>query len=306
MPDRPDGLKSNRKLGRGLSQVSHVFLSGVERQAEESQEKDLEAKAEATLSEIEDFAYWMPDAGLISVTSGDGVRGKTLIAGNLGVGLYWQGRRVAVINADSGKPDILDITRDTITASLEPDAIPDQKFGSMTAVDLDDGVGGLGEIEAAARQAQFVIIDTGPRAQAGPIIWKLARLVIVLTEPTTTKMRASYAAIKRVYSLWPEGRIGLVVNMAKGHDEAEQCFRKISSACRHFLKTNLRNYGYVNHSDAVKEASEKTVPLIRAFPESKAARCIDSILRSIVMDESAIAKRRREVTLRECALKGGV
>ena len=137
------------------------------------------------------------------------------------------------------------------------------------------------------------------------MIWKFSRLVVVLAEANTEKMQASYATIKRVNSVAPNTRIGLVVNLVQSHEEAESCFRKISGVCRRFLKINLRNYGHIVHSGTVNEAYQRAVPLIRAFPESRAATCISSILGLIVMDESAIAKRRREVKAEECALKGG-
>jgi flagellar biosynthesis protein FlhG len=192
---------------------------------------------------------------------------------------------------------------------------PDGRPGRLTSVDLlgaadnTQGQGGsprrLGELERASRQAQYVFVDTSPKGGTSDLIWKIARLVVVIAEPDTDRMRASYATIKRVNSASPEGRVGLVVNMAKGHDEAEQCFRKISGVCRRFLKINLRNYGHIVFSDRVAEVCERAEPLIRAWPGSGAARCVNSILRLIVMDESAIAKRRREVRVKECALKGG-
>jgi flagellar biosynthesis protein FlhG len=295
---------SGRKLGRGLSQVSHVFLSGVERKEREA----------ALPDESMDAALWMPDAGLVSITSGEGVRGKTLLAANLGFGLYKKGHRVAVVNADRGKPDAVDIASAGIGGTGDVSA-GDGPSGGFTSLDLlsggegagGDGIGSrvLKELEAASRQTQFVIVDTCPTGGASDLVWRLARLVVVIAEPDTVKMRASYAAIKRVHSVSPDGRMGLVVNMARGHDEAEQCFRKISGVCRRFLKINLRNYGHIVFSDRVAEVCERAEPLILAYPGSRAARCVNSILRLIVMDESAIAKRRREVRVKECALKGG-
>ena len=104
---------------------------------------------------------------------------------------------------------------------------------------------------------------------------------------------------------WCNGRIGLIVNMARGRMEAGKCFRKISSVCRQFLKTNIRNYGYIVLGDAVGQACQKAIPLTRVDPESDITRCIGSILRLITMDESAIARRRREVTVKTCALREG-
>jgi MinD-like ATPase involved in chromosome partitioning or flagellar assembly len=82
-------------------------------------------------------------------------------------------------------------------------------------------------------------------------------------------------------------------------------FRKLAEISRKVLKINLRNYGYVFLDDAVPEALRQTVPLVMAFPDSRAVRCLEEILGLIAMDESAIARRRKEVKLTECALKRG-
>jgi flagellar biosynthesis protein FlhG len=129
--------------------------------------------------------------------------------------------------------------------------------------------------------------------------------VIVLTEPAIDTMRSSYVAIKRVNSAAPGVRIGLVVNRAASYAEGEQCFRKISGVSRDFLKINLRNYGIIMRDQAAKQAGERKVPLLGSFPESKASECVESITRLILMDESAIARRRTEVRPEECALRKG-
>jgi flagellar biosynthesis protein FlhG len=295
--------KRARKLGRGLSEVSSVFLSGAE-------------GADAGAADAADIRLWMPDAHIISITSGVGVCGKTLLAANLGFGLHDKGRKVAYVDADQDRPGIIELTGSAPAGGDQPFMRTNEAFGGVVAIDVESGThagdkGGagpglsIGHIDAAARLAQTVLIDTSPKMESSRAVWQLARLVLVLTEPATDKMRASYATIKQVCGVLKGGRIGLIVNMAKDYYEAEQCFRKISNVCRRFLKMNPRNYGFIVHSDAVREACGRAVPLVRAFPGSKAAACIESILGLIVMDESAIARRRREVTVEECALKGG-
>jgi flagellar biosynthesis protein FlhG len=302
MPSKQERLKGERRLGRGLSQVSHVFLSAAEKPEEKRQDAD-------------DVCLWMPDASYISVTSGERVRGKTLLAANLAFGLLHRGRTVAMVNADSGKPDLLDITGSTYSDEDARLARSNKAFGSLLAVDVfravgpSQGVDGasspLHGIELAARQAQSVVIDTSPWAMPSQAIWRLARLVIVLSEPGVEEMRSSYATIKKIHSRSPAIRIGLVVNKVRSYAEADRVFRKISSVCRGFLKINPRNYGFIIHDALVDNACERMAPLGQAFPESEAARCINSILGLIMMDESAVLKRRTEVTVTECALREG-
>ncbi|MFH1312725.1 MAG: P-loop NTPase [Candidatus Eisenbacteria bacterium] len=307
-PDRrAKTTRHSRKLGRGLSQVSHVFLSGATRE---------KTGTTAGIDDAADIRFWLPDARLISITSGAGVCGKSMVAANIGFGLYERGRKVAFVDADSDSPGIMVITGSVLAEAGHRLMKTNEAFGNIVMVgtgaraeaSAEEGSGSTaaaGHIEEAARQARTVLVDTSPRAESSLTVWQLARLILVITEPATESMQASYATIKRIRSASRRARIGVIVNKAKDHDEAEQCFRKISNVSRRFLKINIRNCGFIVHSDDVREACERAVPLSRAFPGSRAARCMNSILALIVMDESAIARRRREVTVEACASRGG-
>jgi flagellar biosynthesis protein FlhG len=301
--DEPKRPGRRRKLGRGLSDISHVFLSGAEK-------PDRESAQDAPPS------LWIPDVDVLSVTSGAGVRGKTFLAANLAFGLSLEGYRLGLVNADVVKPDILDVTG-AGPANGDPGVLKSNcGFGGIPEADLVKGVrpdvledrasaSPLETIEKLAARVQRIIIDTSPVAGTGLTIWRFARLVLVVVEPSSDGMRSSYTTIKRVHSVSPSARIGLVVNFAMDRNEAGKCFRKLSNVCRRFLKTNLRDYGYIVPSEAVERSCRMAVPLARECPESKITRCIDYIVRLIVMDQMAIARRRREVKVRACALRDG-
>ncbi len=353
-----DDVKPVRKLGRGLEEVSHIFLSGAEKPKEEEEQHRHGAKldryrpagekrlapdhlsADSPCEEPppDDAHLWLPSATYISITSGETARGKTLLTANLAFSLFLRGRKVAVVNADPDKPDVLDVTGSAGHGPTSGLMIANQAYGGIAAADALSRVGStsrdtsygsdvpgpverpgaplrdpsgtpstapLGAIEAAAREAQVVLIDTSPWADLSRSIWTISTLCIVVAEPGAEKMRASYVAIKRIHSVSPNARIGLVLNLVRSYAHGEECFRKLADVCRKFLKINVRNYGYILYDAAVNEAFQQAVPLLTAFPDSKAGRCIDSILGLIVMDESAIARRRREVTFEGCALKKG-
>lgn len=357
--DDPDANPA-RKLGRGLSEVSHLFISGQERvargvkpqqaHAQPAHPQPAEVRPPSSLNRrladsrerpsdewtAGDSGLWRPRATYISVTSGDGVRGKTFLTANLAFGLVARGRRVAVVNADVAKPDILDVlgssraesaggvgaaggayggipTADALAQSnfASPDAAvawpespgsPETPFETPSPMPFADP---LPAIEAVAREGQTVIIDIPSGADLAPAVWRISNLAIVVAEPGAEKIKASYVAIKRIHAASSGARIGLAINLIQSYAEGEECFRKLAEICRKFLKINLRNYGYVLEDAAASEALLRAVPLIKAFPDSIAARCIDSILGLICMDESAIARRRKEVTLTGCESRKG-
>jgi flagellar biosynthesis protein FlhG len=302
-PEEPKKTRKRRKLGRGLSDISHVFLSGAERPSPES-EPDIET------------CLWNPDVDILSVTSGECVRGKTFLAANLAFGLSLEGYRLALVSADPTRPDIFDVT-----GAGRPDGImgpvrSNAGFGGILEADLLGGYGtGPAEtdqtaspmqiIDKLAASVQRVVVDTAPQAKPSLSIWKAAGLVLVVTEPNSEGMKSSYLTIKHIHAVSPVLRVGLVVNFAENRHQGDKCFRKLSNVCRRFLKTNLRNYGYIVPSEAVGVVSERAVPLVREYPAHKITKCIDYIVGLIVMDQLAIARRRREVTVKACASREG-
>jgi flagellar biosynthesis protein FlhG len=305
--DRP---RPRRKLGRGLSEVSHIFLSGAEPRLPSG---DAECESGALEEAQQEPSTWLPDATYISITSGERVKGKSFVSANLAFSLRARGYRVTLLNADSDQPDVLALTECAEGGVLGDSLLTNEAFGELPVVTIyggkrnpgDSGLDIMEPLAAAGRESRLVIADTSPLADTSYTIWRHSSLVVVLTDPYMDGMRSSYVAVKRIHAAAPGVRIGLVVNNASSHAEGGQCFRKISGVSRDFLKINLRNYGIIMRDQAAKQAGERKVPLLGAFPESKASECVESIARLILMDESAIARRRTEVRPEECALRRG-
>lgn len=294
-PEEPKRRKRRRKLGRGLADISHVFLSGAEKNTPQDEPKSSPGSC-------------LADAEVLSVTSGEGLRGKTVLSAGLAFGLSLEGYKIAVVNTDASRPNILDVTGAARADSGSSEFMSNPEYGSIPEADLSAGYDAgspgapsagvaIDSIEGLARQVQRIIVDTSPVTRTGPAVWGLASLILVITEPNSEGMKSSYMTIKRIHAVSPGARIGLVVNQARDRSEAGRCHRKLSNACRRFLKTNLRNYGYIVPSEAVKEACRRSVPLAREYPGARVTRCIENIVRLIIMDQRAIARRRREVTV---------
>jgi len=309
--DKADGTVPRRKLGRGLSDVSHIFLSGAE---PGRRLPDLKVAEEEERGIEREPSDWLPDATYISVTSGERVKGKTSLAANLAFSFRGRGYRVTIVNADPDQPDLIALTGAGIEETGGDLLRSSEPFGGLPVVTIyggmrravDRGPDVVESMAAAGREARLVVADTAPLADTSYAIWKMCNLVVVITEPDIDSMRSSYVAIKRIRSAAPGVRIGLVVNRVRSYTEGEQCYRKISGVSRDFLKINLRNYGIIMRDQAAIEAGERGVPLLGAYPASQASECVEAIARLILMDESAIARRRTEVRPEECALRKGV
>ncbi len=276
-----------RKLGRGLADVAHVFLSASE---------------EKSTQPVELPEFWLLRNKIISITSGEGVRGKTLLAFALSLGMLKLGRSAALLSPDR---DLLKAALDKMCSDARSggESIPISLPHLYSFPEIDDSMTDSKMrtewVESACREAGFVIIDTPFDNLLSLQIWKLCDLVIVLTEPSTKKMQSSYATIKKIVNANKNSRIGIVVNMARGYDEAEKCFRKMSSATRSFIKINLRNYGFIPFVEPLVDLWQDGEPFGKLETFGMVTRG-EQIARSILMDESAIARRGKEVTVKPC------
>lgn len=279
-PQRP------RKLGRGLADVAHVFLSASE-----------EKKPEL----VEQPEFWLIKDKILSVTGGEGVRGKTLLAFLLSMRLGSIGRSVALISPHYEMlRTFVDQTMNLVDGWGEGIAFGRSclyPFGEISPRDTSPNSAEW--LEVPCRQAGFVIVDTPPESEFCEQVWRLSNLVLVLTEPGTRQMRSSYATIKRIVAVNKIYRVGLIVNMARGHDEGERCFRKMAGATRSYIKVNLRNYGYIPFEERLLNFWENA-GMLPDLKSCQASKRIEQIAKSILMDEAAIAKRGKEVTLRLC------
>jgi flagellar biosynthesis protein FlhG len=305
------GERPRRKLGRGLSDVSHIFLSGAE-----PKRPDPEIPVPAGSAPEGDHSQpsvWIPDATYISITSGEAARGKSMLSANLAFTLRSRGFRVTLVNADSSVPGLTELTGCAEGGATGDSFVTNEAFGELPVVSVfgarrnpgELGTEVAGPMAEAGREARLVVTDTSPVADTSYGIWRLSSLVVVVTEPAMDVMRSAYVTVKRVHAAAPGTRIGIVVNRVASHAEGEACFRKISGVSRDFLKINLRNYGIIMRDQAAVQAGERQLPLLGAFPGSKASDCVEAIARLILMDESAIARRRTEVRPEECALRRG-
>lgn len=279
-PQRP------RKLGRGLADVAHVFLSASEQKKSEL---------------VEQPEFWLIKNKILSITAGEGVRGKTLLAFLLSMRLGSLGRSVALVSPHYEMLTALVEQTTNLAGGLGEGTAFDRaciyRFGGIFPQDTSPN--NPEWLEVACRQAEFVVVDTPPQNELSTQVWRLSNLVLVLTQPGTRQMQSSYAAIKSIVTVNRICRVGLVVNMARGHDEGERCFRKMAGATRSYIKVNLRNYGYIPFEERLLNFWENAEMLLD-LESCEASKRVEQVAKSILMDEAAIAKRGKEVTLRLC------
>lgn len=237
-------------------------------------------------------------ARIITVASGKGGVGKTNLVVNLGIALAKRGSRVLIIDADLGLANV-DIVLGLTSRYNLYHVIKGEKKIHEIIVDGPEGIkvvaGGAGIQELAnlssSQRVQFIaslseldsyadiiLIDTSAGISQNVLgfIWASDETIIVTT-PEPTAIRDAYGIIKAIALGNKDAKIRLVVNMASSSEEAEDVASRIETVARQFLDIGVDKLGFILRDHLVSEAVIKQRPFIVIYPNSKAARCVESV-----------------------------
>lgn len=245
------------------------------------------------------------DTRVIAITSGKGGVGKTNIAANFSYILSMMGKRILLIDADTGLANIdvlLGITPEynlchVLHGEKTLSEVIIQGPGGIKILPSASGIQQMAELSKGQKltlldalndlneRLDFVFIDTGAGIAGNVMYFNMAAkeiIVVVSSEPTS--LTDAYALIKILYQGYSEKRFMILVNMVKTSNEARSVFRKLSNATDHFLNLSVEYLGHVPCDNGVPEAVKKQHLLADIFPSSKATRCLFSIAKKLCQE----------------------
>lgn len=245
---------------------------------------------------------------VITVTSGKGGVGKSNFSLNFAIALAAAGKKVVVMDADVGfanidvlmgkspRKNLADLIhqRATIWDVLEmgPYGIYFIAGGSglndvmsLQKHQFDNLINQLGQLQGFA---DYLLIDTGAGLNEGTLRYILASDdVFVVSTPEPTAIADAYALIKLVARDNQQSNIQLVINRATSIAEARHAADKLTLVSKKFLSLDLKMLGFVMDDPLVSQAVKEQVPFFVRYPESKAARCIDQLRKTLLRNGSA-------------------
>ncbi|MDR0381823.1 MAG: MinD/ParA family protein [Oscillospiraceae bacterium] len=238
-------------------------------------------------------------ARVVVVTSGKGGVGKTNVTVNLALALSRKGLRVLIFDADFGLANVDVVLGVTPAYDLAHvvryrgdirDAVCDGPYG-VRFISGGSGVRELIRLSAARLaelldnllqlddMADVVLLDTG--AGVSDHILSMvgaAQEVVVVTTPEPTSIMDAYALIKFLTERAESGpRVRLVVNRADSEGEAADTLRKVAAVVRLYLRTEIEEMGFILSDPAVSRAVRLQRPFVLSFPQSAAARNIETL-----------------------------
>ncbi len=229
---------------------------------------------------------------VVSVLSGKGGVGKTVISTNLALALAARAGEVLLVDCDLSAGQSHLVLGVCPSGGLAQVVRGHKRLGDIVLKAADGlllapgGPSGeyvtdlrgrevraiLGEAVTAAPEARAILFDGGSgRAPAAADFVKAADVAIVLTSPEPTAVRATVALLESLLSECPASEPCMVVNMASDEREARATFAKIADALLPVFSAGPGLLGWIPSDPQVARSLRKYRPFLTDAPESRAA-----------------------------------
>ena len=243
------------------------------------------------------------NARVIAVTSGKGGVGKTNLTVNLAIAMAKIGRRVMSTDADLGMANV-DVVLGTMSKHhllhlLQPDVqLGDVLIHGPYGVNYISGGSAIeravdftpqerkclmDKLAACETMADIVLVDTGAGLGRNVLDFILAAdEVILVTTPEPTALTDAYAVMK-AYSMNSEKKdLKIVVNRVYDESESNEVVTKLQRTSEKFLSMPLTSLGFIYEDRSVMNAVKRQQPLLSAFPDTMASRCIEMVAKNVL------------------------
>lgn len=250
---------------------------------------------------------YIPNAKIITITSGKGGVGKSNMAVNLAIQFRKMGKRVIIFDADFGLANVevmfgtvpkynlsklldgeMRIT-DIITKGPEDIGFISGGSGivglnNLTKSQIDYLIANLSELN---KLTDILIVDTGAGVSNQVLDFVLASPEVVLvTTPEPSSLTDSYSLVKALYKsseFMKNGtNIRLVANKVMSKEEGMAVYEKIKGVTSRFLDGDVKYLGMVPQDSSLEKAvrNQKIVSLVS--PNAKSSRAFYEIAKELI------------------------
>jgi flagellar biosynthesis protein FlhG len=299
-------VKNHKRLGKGLEDISHLFLSTEEKQRTSS--KDLSTPAPPVREPTE---HHFPR--VVAVTGDHRSLEKSFLVSNLAIELARRGHQVRVLDADLNFPDQpflwgLRPGESMAHWAMAEENDPERQvvlqgpYGSrLLCLDIDfSKLSALSEtnrrrllarLMAFEADARVMLVDTSASLNPNSrLIFQIAHQIVVLVPSDHLGMIDAYAAFKGILALRPSALLGMVAYHIRMVAEAEAVTNKMTQVVKKFLNSDIADLGFLFADLNIVKSILQRKPLVLSTLRSRAATCLSLIAERIMAQEGIRAQ----------------
>lgn len=250
------------------------------------------------LRKLEERTRLNPLSKIISVASGKGGTGKSFFSLNLTYQLSRLGKNVLLVDLDCNFPNIhlflnyaaentltdfftqRKVLREIIFRYSENMNIIFGDSGSadypkLTRESIDYFFIQLNKI---APQYDYIILDSSAGAD-DLTIRQLSKsdYNIVIATPEPTSVMDAYVLLKFIFENTEVTKNYVVFNKSESKDDSDSAFQNLSTALRHFLKSEVSLLGVIGYDRIVYKSIMEQAIMMKSYPNSKSALEINEL-----------------------------
>lgn len=263
----------------------------------------------------------IPNARVITVTSGKGGVGKSNIAVNLAIQLRKLDKRVIIFDADFGLANVEVMfgtvpkynIADLIYREMEIQEIITEGPLGIGFISGGTGIDGMGNLTKEQivylvkcmnelnRLADVIIIDTGAGISDSVLEFVMASPeVLLVTTPDPSSLTDAYSLLKVLYHnpnfLKEATKISVVSNKTNSVEEGHMVYHKLNSVVKQFLSGEIDYLGMIPQDIELEKSvrQQKTVSL--NAPASNAAKAFEVLAQNLLNGEHKDVKLNWGIT----------
>lgn len=226
----------------------------------------------------------------LTVVSGKGGVGKSVIALNLAVAFARQGALAGLLDVSQGTGSLGLLCGQNGYWNFEHVAagtrdLKDIVLTGPRGIQIVPGAGHLlasGEPRPSAvrdmttfeSRHDWLIVDTGTDLSAARRFAAPADCTLIVTTPEPTAVAEAYAAMKILAAAGVSG-VSVLVNQADSPQQAQQILDRLRHAARTFLGGDIGLAGFIPFDAAVSQSVFRRVPLIDIAPTGPAQQALE-------------------------------
>ncbi len=250
---------------------------------------------------------------VIAVTGGKGGVGKSTLAVNLAVAYANRGAKTLAVDADFGMADLnllLGVAPEKNLLDVIEGASVNEALVSCHGISLLPAANGsyslesmneqkrkraFGAIEGLSSEFDTLIIDVAAGIGANQTEFAgAASDVLIVVTPEALSLADAYACLKVLSLRQGLKRAYVVPNRVRNQREGEEVFSRLQSLVSRFLEMDLVCLPSIPFDGRLGDAAAAGIPLVKAYPDSPAARAIRQLTRRL--DAIAIPDTRESMT----------